>query len=248
MCARCSRANIARRSRSRPPGRRAARRPQRCKHSMQRSKRCRRDCDSNSTGLTPRTRPLTWMGACGRWNRWMRCRLPFAPRGLNPLRRRRERSPRTPGLSRCARRGLPPRSRWRRRRIRVRRTNLLILLLVVSALCAVLSWLQLTSRRAFALARAEDLAVSRRYLSELSGLRDSPRHAATAPPNRAELNQKIRSAADVAGAGDRLTSVEPAQPIAVQNSDYSELPVVLHFDAMPLRDLAAFLADLAAND
>lgn len=129
-----------------------------------------------------------------------------------------------------------------------RRTNLLIVLVAISAICCILAWRRLAAKRDTAVARADDLAVSRQYLADLTTLRDSPRHVATAPPNRAQLHQKIRAAADAAGAGERLMSVEPAQPVQLENSDYAELPVTLQFDPMPLRDLAAFLGDLSSND
>lgn len=129
-----------------------------------------------------------------------------------------------------------------------RRTSLLIALVVVSAICCALAWRHMGGKRSAALSLADDLAISQQYLADMSALRDSPRRVASAPPNRAELNLKIRSAADAAGAGDKLTSVEPAQPVPVQGSDYAELPVLLQFDPMPLGDLAAFLGDLSLND
>ena len=129
-----------------------------------------------------------------------------------------------------------------------RRTSLLMLLVVISVICCAIASRYMAGKRAAALSLGNDLAVSQQYLADLTALRDSPRRVATAPPNRAELNQKLRSAADSAGAGDKLTSVEPAQPLPVQGSDYAELPVLLRFDPMPLRDLAAFLGDLSLND
>src|SRR5690349_24536003 len=96
-------------------------------------------------------------------------------------------------------------------------------------------------RREDALSSAQDLAECRAHLMEMrsQGLNAAP----TAPVNNAELaagiNQRLREAAVAAGAGDKLTSIEPGNTETVGHS--TELSVFLHLEPVTMRELVTFL-------
>ncbi|MGB7160062.1 MAG: hypothetical protein WBD40_18490 [Tepidisphaeraceae bacterium] len=132
-----------------------------------------------------------------------------------------------------------------------RRTNLLLLLLLVAATTGAFSWSRLNERRDDALASERDLAQCRAYLAEMTeaGVA-SPGIAAVASSSSSadapEINRRLRDAASAAGAGEKLTSIEPGNTETVGES--TELSVFLHLEPITIRELVTFLYHLTAGD
>jgi hypothetical protein len=131
--------------------------------------------------------------------------------------------------------------------VNARRTNLLLILLLVAALAATFSWSRLGNRRDDALAAEQDLAQCRAYLAEMDAAGAAspaaqPLAAGVSPTN---VNARLRDAAAAAGAAEKLTSIEPGNTETV--GDSTELSVFLHFEPITLRELVTFLHQLSAG-
>ena len=122
-----------------------------------------------------------------------------------------------------------------------KRTNLLLLLLVASAVAVAVSWTRLGNRRAAALAAQRDLAECRVYLVEMAeaGALSPAAQTPTLSAAPTEINRHVRDAAAAAGASEKLTSIEPGNAETI--GDRTELSVFLHFEPITMRELVTFL-------
>jgi hypothetical protein len=131
-----------------------------------------------------------------------------------------------------------------------RRTNLLLLLLLVAALTTIFSWSRLGEQRSDALASERDLVECRAYIAEMSatGVPPPPAQSGTAAAaaGAPEINRRLRDAASAAGAGEKLTSIEPGNTETTAES--IELSVFLHLEPITMRELVTFLYHLTAGD
>ena len=129
-----------------------------------------------------------------------------------------------------------------------RRTRLLLLLVVVSALCATVAYARMARQRDLALDARADLAECQALIAQMAGT-SSTAIPATAPPDLGDLNRRIRAAATAAGLPESaLPSVESRQPMAVENSNLREMALFLGFDSMTLEQLATFLHRMTSAD
>jgi len=126
-------------------------------------------------------------------------------------------------------------------------TRLLILLLLLSAIAAVVAYAKLDNSRDAAIASQRDLSICRADLADLSRWHSTPGSAATTGDDRA-FNKDIRIAAIAAGIPNELASVEVGQPVRFEESDYLEMPLFLRLNAVTLRQLTTFIHQLSQND
>lgn len=129
-----------------------------------------------------------------------------------------------------------------------RRTRLLVLLVVVSALCATVAYARMARQRGLARDARADLAECQALIARLAGT-SSMAIPAAAPPDLGDLNRRIRAAATAAGLSESsLPSVESRQPMPVENSNLREMALFLGFDSMTLEQLATFLHRMTSSD
>lgn len=127
-----------------------------------------------------------------------------------------------------------------------RRTNLLLLVLVLAAVNAAMAWSRLARLRDDALASESDLAQCRAYLAEIAAAGAVSPAARPRTAGATDINRRLREAASAAGAGEKLTSIEPGNAETAGGS--TELSVFLHFEPISLRELVTFLHHLSAGD
>ena len=130
-----------------------------------------------------------------------------------------------------------------------RMTKMLVLLVVVAAATTAAAVAQCVPRRDEARDAALELATLRSQLKDLAAVpagNSNPNQPATDAP--AELSGRITSAAATAGISAQLTSVEPGRPGRLENSDYNETIVFVHFAPLTLAQLAAMVDSLKAID
>ena len=129
-----------------------------------------------------------------------------------------------------------------------RRTRLLVLLVVVSALCATVAYARMARQRDLARDARADLAECQALIAQLTGA-SSTAIPAAAPPDLGDLNRRIRAASTAAGLPESsLPSIESRQPMPVENSDLREMALFLGFDSMTLEQLATFLHRMTGSD
>lgn len=126
-----------------------------------------------------------------------------------------------------------------------RRTRLLFAMVIAALVAAVPCWMRLASARSAANAAQRDLMACRSILADLKGA-DALRPPT--PGEAADVDRRVREAADAAGVRRNLSSVEPGLPRATPGGGTSEMPVFLRFESLALRDLCAFLVRLSADD
>jgi hypothetical protein len=124
------------------------------------------------------------------------------------------------------------------------RTPFLAILLLLAVAAALYAYFHFDAARDAAAHSAADLSTCRVLLADLSQQRAGD---ATPAEDEPELNRALRSAATVAGVGDRLVSIEPGQPTSLRDSDFSETPVYLRLRAATLRQLVTFLLNLSGS-
>src|SRR4051812_31863368 len=69
--------------------------------------------------------------------------------------------------------------------------------------------------------------------------------ASNGAPNLPEINRRLRDAAVAVQAADKLSSIEPGQPARIENSDYTELPVFVHFEPLTLKQIGTMLHSMS---
>jgi hypothetical protein len=127
-----------------------------------------------------------------------------------------------------------------------RRTQLLILLLIASAIAAASSWQVLNSHRQYADASQKDRAICLTELAAIGG-KATAAEQSTVPDDLA-INRRLRGAAIAAHLSDQLASIEPGAAARLPNSDLSQTPIYLRLNAVSLKQLVGFLCELSATD
>jgi hypothetical protein len=118
-----------------------------------------------------------------------------------------------------------------------RTTRLLLILLALSAAACAIAGSRAASRRDSALMAQDDLRHVRRDLAGLSG---KPAAQHTQSSGATDVNRLVREAAASAGAGDALAGLEPGRL-----NDAGEIPVIVGFTPLSLRQLVAFIHTLS---
>jgi hypothetical protein len=128
-----------------------------------------------------------------------------------------------------------------------RRTQLLIILLLASAVVAVMAWSGLATRRGDAAASQEDLSAC---ILELESINPKAAGAADASAAADDLaiNRRLRGAAIAAHLSDQLASIEPGAPVQLRDSDTTQTPIYVRLNAVSLPQLVSFLRVLSSTD
>ena len=127
------------------------------------------------------------------------------------------------------------------------RTKLLLLLVLLAAGAAFYAYTRLDRMRATALEQETNLEAVHHNLTDIA----HPAGGANVAVGRldsAELSRRLNSAAVIAGVRDNLVDIDPGAPARLGSSEYDELPVLLRFEKISLRQLTIFFEQLAAND
>ena len=127
-----------------------------------------------------------------------------------------------------------------------RRTLLLILLLIATAVACPMTWSMMDTRREAAALSQDDLATCQREWAEMNLKSGADPNSTTEadPP----INRELRSAAIAAQVPEQLASIDPGTAARVADSDYLQTPVFVRLNAVTLRQLVEFLHELSATD
>src|SRR5438093_8964348 len=100
-----------------------------------------------------------------------------------------------------------------------RRTNLLMLLLVIATCCAAMAFARLQTMRSDAIAANADLVQCQADLQTIASASGASR-IASAAPSQAQLERSLNDAASAAGT--RLSSIEPGTADRAAGAEYVE--------------------------
>jgi hypothetical protein len=127
-------------------------------------------------------------------------------------------------------------------------TILLGVILIAATVGAGYGIVGLLNSREAASAAQSDLKACQADLADLAMWRAGRTTGAPTTAQDPELNRRLSAAALAAGIPNELASIEPATPVRVNNTDYTRTRVFVRLNAVTLRELSAFLKDLAASD
>lgn len=127
-----------------------------------------------------------------------------------------------------------------------RLTQLLILLLIASAIAAAASWSVLDSHRRYADESRKNCAICLTELAAI-GARTTTTDNAPAPDDLA-INRRLRGAAVAAHLSNQLVSIEPGAAAHLPDSDFTQTPIYLRLNAVSLQQLVGFLYELSVTD
>ena len=128
------------------------------------------------------------------------------------------------------------------------RTKILFLFVLLAAIAAFLSYLQLDKARAGALGGERDLTIVHRNLTDIAQVNVGGPHIAVGELDAAELTRRLTAAAVDAGVLDHLVDKESSAPTRLEKSEYNDLQITLRFDKISMRQLTIFFDRLAATD
>ena len=94
----------------------------------------------------------------------------------------------------------------------------------------------------------EDSQICQRDFAELESLRAKRTLNAPLASSDSELNRRLNASAISAGIAKDLASIEPATPIRVRGTDYTQTAVYLQLNTVSLKQLVTFLDSLSAAD
>lgn len=122
-----------------------------------------------------------------------------------------------------------------------------MLITLLSAGAAFWSFAHADHAKVAALADERDADVVHRCLSEISQ-GNGGAGIVVGRLDSAELSRRLNNAAIIAGVKDNLVDIDPGIAARVGNSEYNELPVILRFEKISIRQLTVFFQQLALND
>ena len=125
-----------------------------------------------------------------------------------------------------------------------RRTNYLLLLLVIGLPICFWAMSSLASAKEDARLKSVSLQLVK---AEIADLRDARGTSSLTPSERADLTRRVRTAATSARVSDQLLSIESGQESRDAGGATSHAPVYLRFSAVTLEQLVSFLDDVSAG-
>jgi hypothetical protein len=129
-----------------------------------------------------------------------------------------------------------------------RTTAMLVLGIVVSSCLLLFAGWQFSTRADQAQRSVDDWQVCQRDFAELESLRARRTLSAPLASSDSELNRRLNASAVSAGISKDLASIEPATPMRVHDTDYTQTAVYLQLNAVSMKQLVTFLDTLSAAD
>ena len=129
-----------------------------------------------------------------------------------------------------------------------RRSQLLLLLLIVSMIACGAAWGFLKSQRSNAVSSGYDLRVCETELAGMSASSTAGQARASATGDDIAINQQLRAAAISARLSDQLVSIEPGTSSRIGETDYTRTPIYVRLNAVSLVQLVGFLYQLAIDN
>jgi len=130
------------------------------------------------------------------------------------------------------------------------RSNLLALLLVISATCAAMAFARMQTIRAGAIDAQQDLRDCRDDLARIA--RVAPAASRSPLPSEADLERLLNESAQASGTrlADIVGGVRPTGDDTSHNGNekFVEASLFVRLDTLTLRQLVSFLSDLAQRD